>query len=209
MDFEFDIDELTIDTIGSWPMPAKIALCIIIFVTTIFAGYWFDTKEQMRNLAAARQQEQELRSIFESKQKKASNLLSYKLQLVQISKSFGAMLRRLPSQTEVPGLLEDISKTGIATGLEFKLFDPQNETRHDFYAELPINIAVVGTYHQFGEFVSHVASLHRIVTLHDFKITNIPNTTDKNKPLSKQRLMMEMTAKTYRYVDPREKLSKQ
>ena len=197
-----DLSDLTLDNMGTWPVPVKIGLCIAAFAITLFVAYWFDTKEQIAQLNGAEKQEIELRSTFETKQKRAANLDAYKLQLIQIKKSFGNMLHRLPSKTEVPGLLEDISKTGITVGLEFKLFDPQREIRHDFYAELPIHITIAGNYHLFGEFVSKIAALHRIVTLHDFKITLMPKNDKLKKEAGKQRpLLMDMTAKTYRAIE--------
>jgi type IV pilus assembly protein PilO len=137
--------------------------------------------------------ESELRQTFEVKAKKAANLAAYEQQLSEMKESFGAMLRQLPNKTEVADLLVDISQTGLASGLEFELFKPQAEVPKEFYAELPISIRVKGTYHEFGNFVSGVAALPRIVTVHDI---NIEPDKDQDGELT-----MDILAKTYRYMD--------
>ena len=152
-------------------------------------------KKQSAKLQRAEKEEVTLKQEFESKQAKAVNLDAYKQQLKDIEESFGAMLRQLPSKTEVEGLLVDISQTGLASGIEFQLFKPEGEKYIDFYAELPIKMKMTGTYHEFGNFVSGVAALPRIVTLHDISIT---------KDQKSDRLTMEVTAKTYRYLDETE-----
>jgi type IV pilus assembly protein PilO len=139
----------------------------------------------------------ELRKEFREKHAKAVNLEVYKQQLTDIERSFGALLRQLPGKTEVPNLLVDISQTGLASGLEEKLFQPGNEMKRDFYAELPIRIRLTGSYHEFGEFVSGIAALPRIVTLHDIDIK--PDTKDAYDSLT-----LDLTAKTYRYLDEEE-----
>jgi type IV pilus assembly protein PilO len=138
--------------------------------------------------------EQQLRQEFKTKHAKAVNLEIYKQQLKDIERSFGALLRQLPGKTEVPNLLVDISQTGLSAGLEEKLFQPQAEQHKDFYAELPIKITLTGSYHQFGEFVSGIAALPRIVTLHDIEI----KTANKD---AYDQLTLDLTAKTYRYLD--------
>ena len=147
-----------------------------------------------RSCSSSPAEEQKLRQEFKNKHAKAVNLELYKQQLKDIERSFGALLRQLPGRTEVPNLLVDISQTGLAAGLEEKLFQPQPEQRKDFYAELPIKIRLTGSYHQFGEFVSGIAALPRIVTLHDIDIK--PDNKDAYDQLS-----LELTAKTYRYLD--------
>jgi type IV pilus assembly protein PilO len=149
------------------------------------------------NLERYQDEEQKLRLEFKSKHAKAVNLEVYKQQLKDIERSFGAMLRQLPGRTEVPNLLVDISQTGLAAGLQEKLFQPGPEQRKDFYAELPIKIRLSGSYHQFGEFVSGIAALPRIVTLHDIEIK--PESKD-----SYDQLTLDLTAKTYRYLDEEE-----
>jgi type IV pilus assembly protein PilO len=146
-------------------------------------------------LQKAEADEQDLRSQFENKQQRAANLEAYKGQLSEMERSFGTMLRQLPGKTEVPNLLVDISQTGLAAGLQEKLFQPGSEKGNGFYAELPIKIKLVGSYHEFGAFVSGIAALPRIVTLHDIQIA--PTAGDKGY----DNLTMDVTAKTYRYIE--------
>jgi len=193
-DINFDLNDLDFSNIGKWPTAVKVALIIIVCALVAVAGYFLDIQSQIDKLARAEQQEVSLKQDFENKQAKAVNLAAYKQQLKDIEESFGAMLRQLPSKTEVEGLLVDISQTGLASGIEFELFKPEQERYIDFYAELPIKMKMTGTYHEFGNFVSGVAALPRIVTLHDISIT-------KGKG---DRLTMEVTAKTYRYLDEAE-----
>ncbi|MEO7558386.1 MAG: type 4a pilus biogenesis protein PilO [Gammaproteobacteria bacterium] len=187
-----DINELDFKNMGAWPVPARAGVIAILCVALLGAGYWFDTKGQLQALEDAQAKEQELRTTFEIKQAKATNLAAYTAQLQEMKKTFGAMLRQLPSKAEVADLLVDISQTGLASGLQFELFSPKVEVPKEFYAELPISIRVTGSYHQFGNFVSGVAALPRIVTLHDTWITR-STTSDQ--------LVMAITAKTYRYLD--------
>lgn len=189
-----DLNDLDLSNIGAWPTPAKIVVIIILCAAVGAAGFFLFTKNQMEKLERVEQEEMTLKQEFESKQARAVNLEAYKQQLKDIEESFGAMLRQLPSKTEVEGLLVDISQTGLASGIEFLLFKPQGERFIEFYAELPISMKMTGTYHQFGNFVSGVAALPRIVTLHDISISD-----DKGG-----RLIMEVTAKTYRYLDETE-----
>ena len=183
--------------IGRWPVVFRLGLIAIIFVAVaLFASYYFVWKNQRPVLLQAQQEELGLRQTFEQKQRKAANLEAYKEQLREMERSFGAMLRQLPGKTEVPSLLVDISQTGLAAGLEEKLFQPANEVRREFYAELPIRIRLTGSYHELGNFVSGIAALPRIVTLHNIEI----------KPLGKENagideLELDVTAKTYRYLE--------
>jgi type IV pilus assembly protein PilO len=163
----------------------------------IFLGYWFHTKEQLAELASVESRELDLRVIFEKKAQQAANLEAYEQQLEEMRESFGAMLRQLPNKTEVADLLVDVSQTGLAAGLEFELFNPQSEIPRDFYAELPITIRVIGNYHEFGDFVSGVAALPRIVTLGDITIAGKGKKSDL--------LAMNLTAKTYRYLEEDER----
>lgn len=189
----FDINNLDFQNMGSWPLPAKIVAVLVLCVAVLFAGYWFDIKDQLQVLDTARNKELDLKKVFEKKQAVAANLDAYRKQMAEMEKTFGALLLQLPSKTEIAELLVDISRVGLESGLEFELFKPQNERRKEFYAEFPIQIRVDGTYHQFGNFASGVAALPRIVTLHDFSI----------KPMkgSKGKLVMEAMANTYRYLD--------
>lgn len=202
---DINLNDLNLENIGSWPNPVKIATTIILCAIIIGLGYWFDTKEQLLRLDSAEQQEVKLRAEFEAKQQKAANLDAYRQQLAQMRLEFGAMLKQLPGKTEVPGLLEDISKTGVRSGLHFRLFDPLQEVQHDFYAELPIKIAVVGNYHQLANFVSRVAALSRIVTLHDIDIQAENNQQQGNQSgvqqLNHEKLRMDITANIYRYKE--------
>jgi type IV pilus assembly protein PilO len=186
-----DLNELDLSNIGDWPGIVK-AILVLILCGLVGAGWYFlYTEEQYKRLAQVEQVEQDLRIDFEGKQAKAANLEAYRAQLAEMQESFGAMLRQLPNRTEVADLLVDVSQTGLAAGLEFELFQPQGEVRKDFYAELPIKIRVVGDYHEFGEFVSGLAALPRIVTIHDIDI----------QPRSGGSLLLEATARTYRYID--------
>jgi type IV pilus assembly protein PilO len=180
---------------GRWPMPIRAAAVGLAFLVVTGLGIYFLVWDEQRpKLQQFAAEEQQLRQEFKDKHAKAVNLDLYKQQLKDIERSFGALLRQLPGRTEVPSLLVDISQTGLAAGLEEKLFQPQPEQRKDFYAELPIKIRLTGSYHQFGEFVSGLAALPRIVTLHDIDIK--PDNKDAYDQLS-----LELTAKTYRYLD--------
>jgi type IV pilus assembly protein PilO len=188
-----DLNDLNMGNAGSWPVAAKAGAILLLCVVVLGTGYWFDTRGQLERLTSAEQQEQEKRQAFEAKQRKASSLEPLKQQLEEMKQSFGAMVRQLPNQAEIDALLVDISQTGLASGLEFELFEPQPEVPRDFYAEKPIKLRVTGTYHEFGDFVSGVAALPRIVTQHDISIR--PRGQDSGE------LVMEATAKTYRYVE--------
>jgi type IV pilus assembly protein PilO len=183
---------------GRWPLAVRagaVALCFLL--VSAIATYIFVYDEQVPELQKREDTEQQLRQEFRTKHAKAVNLEVYKQQLKDIERSFGALLRQLPGKTEVPNLLVDISQTGLSAGLEEKLFQPQAEQKKDFYAELPIKITLTGSYHQFGEFVSGIAALPRIVTLHDIEIKSA------NKDAYDQ-LTLDITAKTYRYLDEEE-----
>ncbi|MGB5604877.1 MAG: type 4a pilus biogenesis protein PilO [Gammaproteobacteria bacterium] len=190
-----DLNELDLSNIARWPAAAKVVLIVFLMAGVIFLGYWFHIKDQLLNLTQAEQKEADLKVSFEKKAGQAANLEAYEQQLVEMRESFGAMLRQLPNKTEVADLLVDVSQTGLASGLEFVLFKPQSEGPREFYAELPISIRVVGNYHEFGDFVSGVAALPRIVTLHDISISR--ENTDQ--------LAMSLTAKTYRYLEDNER----
>jgi type IV pilus assembly protein PilO len=180
---------------GRWPLPVRLgAVTVGYVVLTIVLIYFFVWDDARPELQQRENEEQTLRQEFKTKHSKAVNLDLYKQQLKDIERSFGALLRQLPGKTEVPNLLVDISQTGLSAGLEEKLFQPQGEVKKDFYAELPIKIRLTGSYHQFGQFVSGIAALPRIVTLHDIDIRS------DNKDAYDQ-LSLELTAKTYRYLD--------
>ena len=183
---------------GRWPLPVRLGAIGIWFLAAfLVVGYFFVWQAQQPELERYQLDEMKLRNEFREKHGKAVNLELYKQQLADIERSFGAMLRQLPGKTEVPNLLVDISQTGLAAGLQQQLFQPLNQQNRDFYAELPIKIRLVGSYHQFGDFVSGIAALPRIVTLHDVSIKE----TAKN---GFDQLQMDVTAKTYRYLDEEE-----
>jgi type IV pilus assembly protein PilO len=196
-----DLNELDFSNAGNWPLPVKLVAIILICAAVGFAGYWFDTKDQIKVLENAKSKEEELKKEFESKQAVAANLEAYKQQMKEMERSFGALLLQLPSKTEVAELLVDISREGLKAGLEFELFKPGAEISKDFYAEYPINLRVVGTYHQFGNFASGIAALPRIVTLHNLKIAQ---QSKGKKGENNSMLTMEATANTYRYLDQEE-----
>lgn len=193
----FNLNELTLENIGQWPKFAKIGIVVILALLLIGLGYWLIVKENFEQYDRLKAEEATLKVDFELKQRQASNLNAYRNQMVIMQERFGNMLKQLPTQNEMPGLLEDISKTGIASGLTFELFAPLPEIQHDFYIEVPIKIGVVGNYHQFAVFLSRVAQMGRIVTLHDFVVEGV--TTDKLKSNPTGLLSMQMTAKIYRY----------
>jgi type IV pilus assembly protein PilO len=182
---------------GRWPLAVRLGVAITLFALAAAGGYYFFVwKSQHPLLVEARAKEVELLGTLESKARKAANLQAYKDQLAEMQKSFGAMLRQLPDKTEVPNLLVDISQTGLAAGLQEQLFQPGGEVRKDFYAELPINIRLAGGYHEMGTFAAGVAALPRIVTLHDIEI--VPSAKGAG---GSDDLVLNVTAKTYRYLD--------
>lgn len=191
-------DELrTLDqnNIGSWPLWAYVGAIVIVVSLIVGLGTWYLVIPKSEELAQVTKQEQTLRDEFERKQKKVANLDAYKEQLAEMQKKFGTLLRQLPSQTEVPSLLNDISQTRLASGLEEELFKPRPEIKKDFYAVLQNDLVVTGTYHELGNFVSGVAALPRIVTLENVNITPV----DPKEPDSE--LRMTVLANTYRYLD--------
>jgi len=183
---------------GRWPLPVRLgAIGVFFVVMSMLLVYFLVWSQKKDELAQAEGQEQTLRTEFRTKHAKAVNLDLYKQQLVDIQKSFGAMLRQLPGKTEMEALLVDISQTGVGVGLQQQLFQPQPEQGRDFYAERPIKIRLAGTYHQLGEFVSGIAALPRIVTLHNVEIKSVGKDNF-------DQLQMDVTAKTYRYLDDQE-----
>jgi type IV pilus assembly protein PilO len=183
---------------GRWPLGVRIGTAVLLFLVAATGGYYFFVWKSKRPLLLeARATEGQLLESLTAKAKRAANLDAYRVQLAEMEKSFGAMLRQLPNKTEVPNLLVDISQTGLGAGLEEKLFQPQGEVKQDFYAELPISIRLTGGYHEMGTFASGVAALPRIVTLHDIEITPASgkNLADPSE------LTLNVTAKTYRYLD--------
>jgi len=191
-----DLNNLDPQNIGAWPLPVRIVLIAAICVLIGYGAWAKDVKLQLESLDKVEKEEISLKQTFETKQKKAANLKALKEQLAEMKQSFGDMIRQLPDKTEVAGLIVDISQTGLAAGLEFELFKPGAEKPAEFYSELPISIRVVGEYHQFGEFVSGIATLPRIVTTHDISISSSGGTSGS--------LVMNATAKTYRALEEEE-----
>ncbi len=190
-----ELQSLDVNDVGRWPLVFRAAVIAIIFVAVTGLGvYWFIIKDKAPQLERVQEEEEQLRITFESKQRKAANYDDYKAQLAQIEQSFGTMLRQLPGKTEIPSLIVDISQAGLAAGLQEKLFVPRGEVPKDFYAEKPISIRLTGSYHEIGNFVSGIAALPRIVTLHDINIS-------REDAQSFDKLSLEVTAKTYRYLD--------
>ncbi len=193
-----NLDEINWDfnEAGNWPTAIKIGAIVLVSVILLGAWVYFDTLDQWDDLKKIEQKETALKKTFERKQAKAVNLDAYKQQLSDMQEQFGAMLQQLPNKTQIADLLVDVSQAGLASGLEFSLFQPSGEKRKDFYAEKPIKLTVVGSYHEFGEFVSNLAALPRIVTLHNVSLT----------PAGKGgQMTMNATAKTYRYLDEDDK----
>jgi type IV pilus assembly protein PilO len=188
----FDLGDLDVNNIGSWPTPVKLILMAIALVIVLGAGYYFYLTDKQTLLDRAEAQELDLRRDFEIKSEKAANLAEYRAQKVQLEITFGALLKQLPKDTEVPGLLDDITTTAIDNDLTIESIGLQSEKQLEFYVELPIDIVVEGDYHKIGAFVSGVAALSRIVTLHDFALE------PQGSPLN---LKLRILAKTYRYLE--------
>jgi type IV pilus assembly protein PilO len=192
------VDELrSLDTNdpGRWPLPIRVGAVALVFAAAVVAGIWITViKAEMPRLEQAQATERDLRAQFEDRQRKAANFDAFRAQLAEIERDFGAMLRQLPGKTEVPSLLVDISQTGLGAGLEEQTFTPMGEIQKDFYAELPIKLRYTGSYHELGNFVSGIAALPRIVTLHDISIRPVNGSNPDE-------LTLDVTAKTYRYLD--------
>jgi len=189
---KLDFNELEFDNIGSWPLVAKLLVWIFIFVLCIGGGWYLRIDQKLVKLDTVQQEEQSLRQEFEKKAFKAANLKALRRQMEEIEESFGALLGQLPTDTEVPGLLEDITDKAVANGLEISSIKLLGERETEFYVELPISIMVRGSYHDLAGFVSGIAGLSRIVTLHDYAINGAPSSNS---------LTMSIQAKTYRYKD--------
>jgi type IV pilus assembly protein PilO len=194
-----EIQNLDPNDVGRWPASFRLGAIALIFVlAAALMVYFLAWKPNKPDLDSARADEQSLLQTLETKARKAANLDAYKAQLQEIERSFGAMLRKLPNKTEVPNLLTDISQQGSGAGLDQKLFQPGQQVNKDFYAELPIKMRLTGSFHAIGAFVSGIAALPRIVTLHDVEIVPIGKETGADQ------LQLDVTAKTYRYLDDEE-----
>ena len=189
----FDLNDLDLNNVGTWPGPVKAIIMLLVFVAVLGGGYYFYLTDKLAVLESAEMKELDLRKDYEAKSEKAANLEAYRAQKAEMEATFGALLRQLPSDTEVPGLLDDITRTALDNELSIESIELQNERRTEFYVELPIDIVVEGSYHKIGSFVSGVANLSRIVTLHDFIVSPQDGNTDN--------LRMTILAKTYRYLE--------
>jgi type IV pilus assembly protein PilO len=200
MKFFDDLRNLDRHNVGGWPKSIKLFFTGLVFVVVVLVGWYFEISSQQDDLATAEGKELTLKTEFSTKQAKSANLEALEQQLTEMQDMLRTLLRQLPSRTEMPELLIDISQTALAAGIETELFQPGPETPKDFYAEKPITLRMVGTYHQFGTFISGVASLPRVVilTLHDVSLS--PKTADKNGVSSGQ-LVLQGTVKTYRYLE--------
>ena len=190
---DFDVNNLDLDTIGTWPTAVKVIVWTIMLVIVLAVGYYYHIKALQETLVKEQEQETKLKKDFESKAFQAANLDAYRQQMAEMEESFGALVSQLPSDTEVPGLLEDITNKGLLNGLDIRSIDLQREKAREFYVELPISITATGSYHDLGAFISGMAGLPRIVTLHDFDISAKGKNTNA--------LNMRIIAKTYRYKD--------
>lgn len=190
-----ELNSLDFENVGGWPIPVKVGAASLVLVAVLALGYFFVIKDSNQILDQQQREEASLLKSYEKKAFEAHNLDQFRAQLAEMEQTFGALLKQLPKDTEVPGLLEDITHTGLGSGLEFETIELKKEVEKEFYAELPIDIRVIGDYHGFGAFVSGVAGLPRIVTLHNFEIK--PPKEDSLRALGL--LEMDITAKTYRY----------
>ena len=207
MSKKLNLRELDFNNIGSWPRNAQFGFALIIALLIIGLAWWLFVRDKRTELEGLQAQETELRAEFETKQGRAANLEPLKQQLAQMEQQLQQMLRQLPSKTEMPDLIVDISQTALATGIQNELFQPGPETPKEFYAEKPIALRMVGTYHQFGAFVSGVASLPRVVimTMHDISLKPRDAKTDPNAKIGpNSALEFAGTVKTYRYLDEEE-----
>lgn len=187
--------------VGAWPAAPRIAALLGLFVVILAAGWWFEWNDQLDTLATRQQDEQKLRLEFVAKKTQAVNLDLYTQQLSEIDRSFGALLKQLPNKAEVESLLIEINQSGMGRGLQFELFKPGSEIVKDFYAELPINVRLTGTYHDFGAFAGDIGRLSRIVTLNNVSITSNPQAKDGT-------LVLDAVTKTFRYLDEEELAAK-
>ena len=190
---EFDVNDLDFDTVGSWPLPIKMFIWVVVLGGVLAFGYYYHIEDLQIQLEGERKKEVQLKKDFEKKAFQAANLEAYRQQMREMEESFGALVSQLPSDTEVPGLLEDITNKGLLNGLNIASIDLLPEQAREFYVELPISIVASGSYHDLGAFISGMAALPRIVTLHDFNIA-APGGDANN-------LQMRIIAKTYRYRD--------
>ena len=197
-----DFNNIDFKNAGSLPMPVKLVLLSFLFVILLGLGYWFLWQDQITDFDQAKSKEQELRQVFLTKKAQAIKVDAYKQQMIDIEKTFGALLKQLPDKSQMDGLLTDINQAGLGRGLEFELFKPGQESVADFYAEMPIQIKIKGNYQDIGAFATDISKLSRIVTLNDMTIAPL------NKDSKDSILTLDAVAKTYRYLDTSEIASK-
>jgi type IV pilus assembly protein PilO len=202
-----DFNNIDIKNAGNLPLPVKAVLLAVVFVVLLGMGYYFLLSPALETLDQEKAKEQQLKDVFFQKKSQAINLEAYRAQMVEIEKTFGALLRQLPDKSQIDGLLTDINQAGLSRGLEFELFKPGNETQAEFYAEMPIAIKVLGTYHDLGAFTTDISKLSRIVTISDVSVQ--PKSKDAKTVNADTMLVMEAVAKTYRYLDADEISAKQ
>ena len=198
MSLQDDLNNLVEDP-ASVPLGVKIGAAIVLMALVLFLGYKLFIVDDMAELDAVAAKEPDLKKTFETKQRRASLLPIYKAQLEEMQKTFGSMIQQLPSQTEIPGLILDISETGLSNGLMIEVFEPKAEVMQEFYAEKPIKLKATGSYHELAKFASDIAALPRIVTLHDLNLS--PVKKDKNGEEASNKLEMQAIIKTYRYLE--------
>ena len=196
-----DFRNLNPQDVGTWPLAPRLATLVGLFILILAGGWWFLWNEQLETLTAREQEEVKLKDEFIAKKTQAANLDLYRQQLNEIDRSFGALLRQLPSKSEVEALLVEVNQSGMGRGLQFELFKPNQEIVKDFYAELPINVKLTGQYHDFGAFAADIARLSRIVTLNNISITGSAQAKDGA-------LAMDAVAKTFRYLNEEELAAK-
>ncbi len=197
-----DFNNIDFKNTGSLPLPVKLVLLSILFLILVGLGYWFLWSPAIDEFDQAKAKEEELRQVFLTKKAQAIKVEAYKQQMIDIEKTFGALLKQLPDKSQMDGLLTDINQAGLGRGLEFDLFKPGSETVADFYAEMPIQIKIKGNYHDIGAFATDISKLSRIVTLNDMAIAPLI------KDAKDSMLTLEATAKTYRYLDTSEVAAK-
>ncbi len=197
-----DFNNIDFKNAGSLPMPVKLVLLGFLFLILLGLGYWFLWSPAIDEFNQAKAKEEELRQVFLTKKAQAIKVEAYKQQMIDIEKTFGALLKQLPDKSQMDGLLTDINQAGLGRGLEFDLFKPGQESVADFYAEMPIQIKIRGNYHDIGAFATDISKLSRIVTLNDMSIAPM------NKDSKDSMLTMDAVAKTYRYLDSSEVATK-
>lgn len=204
-----DFNNIDIKSIGNLPTPVKAALLAFIFILLLAVGYYLLLSPALEELDQEKTKEQDLKQLFLVKKTQSVNLAAYREQMLEIEKTFGALLRQLPDKSQIDGLLTDINQAGLSRGLEFELFKPGKETQAEFYAEMPIAIKLLGTYHDLGAFATDISKLSRIVTIGDISVQMQPLSKDAKEAPKGGALVMEAVAKTYRYLDAEELAAKQ